>query len=58
MKKSELKQYLETQLEKYTKEMDCFRGSENPQVKEMFLRAKGSYDSLDELYWKLFHKYY
>lgn len=58
MKKSEVQEKMENLLEKYRKDMETFREDKNPQIRELYLQVKGAYDGLDELYWRLFHRYY
>ena len=37
--------------------MGSFKDSSNPQVIELYNQAKGGYDAIDDIYYKLFHTF-
>jgi hypothetical protein len=34
-----------------------FKDDNNPQIVELYNRARGGYDAIDDIYYKLFHHY-
>jgi hypothetical protein len=57
MRNEEIKEILEYELKKQYLSMGNFVNDNNPQVKELYNRARGGYDAIDEIYFKVFNKY-
>ena len=57
MKKNEIKDILINEAKKHYDSMGSFKDSSNPQVIELYNQAKGGYDAIDDIYYKLFHTF-
>lgn len=55
---ADTKKWLVNQLKESYHSMKVFEGDNNPQVKELYIRAEAEYNILDELYYKLTHRYF
>ena len=57
MREEEIKDMLEYELKKHYLRMGNYVNDNDPQITELYNRARGGYDALDEIYFKIFNKY-
>ena len=57
MKKIDVESLLLDEMKKHYKDMGTFKDDKNPQIIELYNKARGGYDAVDDIYYKLFHHY-
>lgn len=58
MKVSEIKKWIIEEMKKESEYIKITKDDKNPQVRDMRIAAQAKYDVLDELHFKIFHRFY